>query len=72
MMFEYPVYRALTIECPLCKWRGKGDQLENDEYHPESNILDLNCPACYEHIGFIQFPIAPDKHTDKAEDKKYW
>ena len=71
-MFQYPTYKSEIVACPKCKWRGKGSELENDEYFPESNILDLNCPACHEHIGFVQFPINHSKPYDKDEDKKYW
>jgi len=72
MGFQYPEYKNQEIQCPHCNWMGKGSKLSFGEYHAGSNIADLDCPSCHQHISFVQFPVDRDKPYDKEEDKKYW
>jgi hypothetical protein len=73
MALSYSAYQTgQSVSCPHCHWQGSSKQLSSGDYHPHSNILDLDCPACGQHLTFVQFPVDHSKLNDKEEDKPYW
>jgi len=53
----YESFREETISCKKCEWQGLGSELQIEEFHESSFIIDYCCPQCGEHIGFTQPPM---------------
>ena len=72
MGLTYAEYEgAQPVHCPHCGWHGTSKELASSEYHPYSNILDLDCPSCHEHVTFVQFPVVSIPYDEK-EDREVW
>lgn len=57
MQFNYFTYREESVICPSCGWQGKGWELSHGDFSYEHFIMDLDCPKCFEHLGFWQSPM---------------
>ena len=56
MQLNYFTYKKEDFTCPHCGWKGKGHELRQVDFNEVHLIGDLDCPRCYEHIGFWQAP----------------
>ncbi|HVM88186.1 MAG TPA: hypothetical protein VMT76_08345 [Puia sp.] len=66
MQVNFFTFKNENFVCPNCGWRGKGDELSSGEFSESDFINDLDCPSCYEHIGFWQAPLKNEIEKWKA------
>jgi predicted RNA-binding Zn-ribbon protein involved in translation (DUF1610 family) len=59
----YETFREEIITCKKCEWKGLGSELQIEEFHESSFIIDYYCPKCGEHIGFTQPPMSSPKKS---------
>ena len=64
MYLNYFTFKIEQIICPKCKWSGLGSELTYGEYSESSFIVDMDCPKCFEQVGYVQFPL--------IEEEKEW
>jgi len=57
MQVNYYSYKEEFFSCPNCGWEGKGSELSEGEFSEYHFICDLDCPKCYNRIGFWQAPL---------------
>ncbi len=57
MMFNFFTYRDEDVTCPHCGWSGKGRDLSDGDYSEAHFITDMDCPKCFERLGFRQSPM---------------
>ncbi len=65
MQVEYDTYKELDFTCNKCGWQGKGSELSDGDFSEEHCIGDLDCPKCFDHIGFWQAPLIDKSKKDK-------
>ena len=61
MNVNYFTFIREDFICPYCGWKGKGAELTNGDFSEDHLICDLDCPSCYEHLGFWQAPLLEEK-----------
>lgn len=66
MQLNYFTYRDETYVCPHCKWQGTGKQLGRGEVSETHWIFDMDCPKCFETIGFVQGPTEEEMRAWKS------
>jgi Zn finger protein HypA/HybF involved in hydrogenase expression len=71
MHLNYFTYKQQDIECSNCAWRGKGRDLVVEEIREEHWIIDLACPQCGHHVGFVQSPLVSEVEAWK-QDHPEW
>ena len=74
MHLNYFTYKQQDLACSKCMWRGDGKDLSIEGVSAEHFIIDLACPACGEHVGFVQAPLSDElerwkqAHPDWSDD----
>ncbi len=57
MRLNYFTFKKEDIECSHCSWKGKGTALCYGDFSEAHAICDMNCPSCFETIGFWAGPL---------------
>ena len=68
MQVNYFTFKKEDFVCPKCGWKGKGSELSDGDFSEEHAICDLECPSCFEHIGFWQAPLKKEVNKWKKEN----
>ena len=57
MKIDLKNYLEKVFECPECHWKGKGKELDIENFSELHFIIDFECPKCFNHIGSGQSEI---------------
>ena len=57
MKIDLNNYLEKVFECPECHWKGKGKELDIENFSELHFIIDFECPKCFNHIGSGQSEI---------------
>jgi len=67
MQVNFFTFKLDDFVCTKCGWGGKGAELKNGDFSETHFICDLDCPSCFEHIGFWQAPLRKEVEKWKIE-----
>lgn len=61
MLLDYFKFKKQSIKCPKCNWEGMGSELSYGDFSERFDIVDMDCPNCFEHIGYWIPPTEEEK-----------
>ncbi len=61
-------FKKETLKCSKCNWVGLGSELIYGDYSEKFDIVDMECPKCFEQIGYWVAPTNEEKEKWSIEN----